>query len=151
TVAHPFLVPDQYSLRLLVKELNWANETCRISELRGRGAEITVKPVIEEGRDMSYPYIFTHDGTTYAIPECSKSKSILLYRLDELTGRWRRETALIDGVDAVNPTVFQYGDLWWLMHSGTAGCGPWSIYLWYSNSLFGQWRPHVANPVKTDV
>jgi hypothetical protein len=100
---------------------------------------------------MSYPYVFGHNRVIYAIPECSELKSILLYRLDEFTGTWRREAVLIDGVDAVNTTVFQYGELWWLMHSGTVGCGPWSLYLWHSHSLHGQWHPHVANPVKTDV
>jgi len=150
-VADPFLIPDQYSVRILVKEFNWPTEKGRISELRGRGTEARVTPVIDEGRHMSYPYVFSHDGAIYAIPECSESKSILLYRLDEPTGTWRRQTTLIDDVDAVKTTVFQYGELWWLMHSGSSGCGPWSLYLWHSHSLLGPWCPHVANPVKTDV
>jgi hypothetical protein len=149
--ADPFLIPDQNSLRILVKEFNWATEKSRISELRGRGTETTVTPVIDEGRRLSYPYVFSHDGAIYAIPECSESKSILLYRLDEPTGTWRRHTVLIDGVDAVKTTVFRYGELWWLMHSGSSGCGPWSLYLWHSHSLLGPWHPHVANPVKIDV
>jgi hypothetical protein len=64
--------------------------------------------LIDEGPHISYPYVLSHAGVIYTIPECSESKSILLYRLDELTGIWHRETVLIDGVDAVNTTVFQY-------------------------------------------
>ncbi|MGH9786510.1 MAG: glucosamine inositolphosphorylceramide transferase family protein, partial [Terriglobia bacterium] len=150
-VADPFLIPAGDSARILVEEFNWSTEKGRISELRGTGTETEITAVIDEGLHMSYPYVFGHDGAIYAIPECGESKSILLYRLDEFTGTWRRDAVLIDHVDAVDATVFQYGGLWWLMHSGSAGCGPWSLYLWHSPSLLGPWKPHVANPVKTDV
>ncbi len=150
-VADPFLIPGEDPRRVLVEEFSWSTETGRISEMRGSGNETTVTPVIDEELHMSYPYVLSHDGVIYAIPECAKRKSILLYRLDEPKGTWRREAVLIDHVDAVDPTVFQYDGLWWLMHSGSSACGPWSLYLWYSPSLLGPWKPHVANPVKTDV
>ena len=62
-----------------------------------------------------------------------------------------RHSTLIDKIDAIDSTVFQHGDRWWLMHSGTKGCGPWSLFLWHAPSPFGPWEPHPANPVKTDV
>ena len=150
-VADPFPISSGDSARILVEEFNWSTEKGRISELRGSGAQTIITPVIDEGLHMSYPYCFRDAGVTYAIPECGEAKSIFLYRLDELTGNWRREAVLLDGVDAVDATVFQHDGRWWLLHSGSVGCGAWSLYVWHAPSLLGPWQPHLANPVKTDV
>jgi len=153
-VADPFFTPSAGGPRLLVEEFNWWTEKGRISELRWperAGEPSTITPVIDEGLHMSYPFVVEHEGALYAIPECAEAKAILLYRLDPETGTWRRERVLIDNVDAVDATVAQHGDRWYLMHSGDTGCGPWSLYLWHAPSLFGPWEPHIANPVKTDV
>ena len=156
-VADPFVIPaseilgDEGPPRILVEELNWSTEKGRISELRGKGAATTITPVIDEGAHMSYPYAFSSDGAIYAIPETGELRSILLYRLDERTGAWRRQAVLIENVDAVDATVFEYEGRWWLMHSGTTGVAPWSLYLWHAPSLLGPWSPHAANPVKMDV
>jgi hypothetical protein len=150
-IADPFLMPSGDPKRVLVEEFNWHTERGRISELRRTATRLEVAPVIDEGIHMSYPYVFAHEGGLYAIPECAQSNSVLLYRLDPQTGIWRREAVLIDGVEAVDATVFQWDGRWWLMHSGVSGCGPWSLYVWYAPSLLGPWTPHVANPVKTDV
>ncbi len=153
-VADPFLLPVEGRPRVLVEELNWSTENGRISELRWpetAGQTTTVTPLIDEGLHMSYPFTFEHEGILYAIPECSRANAILLYRLDPQSGTWQRARTLIDKIDAVDSTVFQYGDMWWLMHSGEEGCGPWSLYLWHATSPFGPWEPHAANPVKTDI
>jgi hypothetical protein len=153
-VADPFLIPSADPPRLLVEEFNWSTEKGRISELRwpeAPGQASTITPVIDEGLHLSYPFILEHEGAMYAIPECADSNAILLYRLHPESGTWRREQTLIDKVDAVDATVFQQGDTWWLMHSGRNGCAAWSLYLWLAPSLFGPWEPHAANPVKTDV
>jgi hypothetical protein len=153
-VADPFLIPSAAGPRLLAEEFNWSTEKGRISELRwpeAPGKASTMTPVIDEGLHMSYPFIFEHEGGVYAIPECAESNAILLYRLDNESGTWHRERTLIDKIDAVDTTVFRQGDIWWLMHSGRSGCGPWSLYLWYAPSPFGPWESHLANPVKTDI
>ena len=154
-VADPFLMPAGNTHRILVEEFNWATEKGRISEIRrsnGASGDFTlVTPVIDEGIHMSYPYAFQHEGVTYAIPETGVTRNILLYRLDEQTGRWTRQATLLDNIDAVDATVFEKDGDWWLMHSGSEGLAQWSLYLWRAPSLLGPWQPHPANPVKTDV
>lgn len=152
-VADPFLLAggDGEPPRILVEEFNWDTEKGRISELRP-GSPSTIAPVIDDGRHMSYPYLFRHGGHLYAVPECATSGSILLYRLDPATGDWKPQTEpLLAGVDAVDATVFEHGGRWWLMYSGVSGCGPWSLYLCHADSPFGPWTPHPGNPVKTDI
>jgi hypothetical protein len=150
-VADPFIIPGGVPERILVEEFNWSTEKGRISELRMEAAQTTISPVTDEGLHMSYPYTFRHAGITYAIPECAEAKSIFLYRLNEAAGTWQREAVLLEDVDAVDSTVFEYDGRWWLMHSESAGRGAWSLYLWHAPALLGPWTPHVANPVKTDV
>ena len=154
-VADPFLIPVGDTDRILVEELNWATEKGRISEIRrtnGTDGELAaVTPVIDEGIHMSYPYVFHHDGVTYAIPETGVARNIVLYRLDADSGVWTRVSTLISEVDAVDATMFERDGTWWLMHSGTQGYAQWSLYLWHAPALSGPWTPHAANPVKTDV
>ncbi len=150
-LADPFILPGEEPVRLLIEEFSWSTEKGRISELRGKGSHTTVTPVIDEGAHMSYPYVFSHDGVIYAIPECGELQSVLLYRLDKLTGTWRKEAVLIENIDAVDATVFQYEGRWWMLYSGTTGAATWSLFVWHAPGLLGPWSPHAANPVKTDV
>ncbi len=153
-IADPFPLPDSGGDRILAEEFNWSSEKGRLIEIRrntrgGSLSEFTV--VCDERRHMSYPFIFEHRGDMWMLPECAQSQSIPLYRLDPDKGIWRYERPLIDGLGAVDATVFQYQDRWYLMHSGTSGCGPWSLYIWHAESPLDRWTPHPANPVKTDV
>jgi len=150
-IADPFLLPVSGEPRILVEEFDWLPEKGRICELRGAKERMTITPVIDEGLHMSYPYVFVHEGATYAIPECAESCQVRLYRLDESLGTWSRVAILLDGLQAVDSTVFIHDGRWWMMHSADEGCGPWSLFLWHAPSLLGPWQPHVANPVKTDV
>jgi hypothetical protein len=155
-VADPFLVPGRDDeARLLVEEFNWYSERGRISELwgsqNGTGALDRIAPLGDESLHMSYPFVFEHDGSLYAIPECAESGGILLYKIDEATGLWNRQGYLIENVKAVDATLFRFENRWWLMHSGTEGCEPWSLSLWHADDFRGPWTPHPANPVKTDL
>ena len=151
-VADPFPISETDPARILVEEFNWSTEKGRISELRTNGAETTITPVIDEGLHMSYPYTFRHDGVTYAIPESDEAKSVFLYRLDEATGHWSKEAVLLEGVSALDATVFEHNGRWWLLCSANdTGCGPWSLFVWHAPALRGPWQPHIANPVKTNV
>jgi len=152
-VADPFLLPVPGETRLLAEELNYFTEQGRIVEI-GRGPEgklSTIAPVFDEGVHMSYPYTFEFEGSVYAIPETSQANEIRLYQRNPDTGGWSRVKTLIEGIDAVDTTVFEYGGSWWLLHSRTQGTGPWSLYVWNAPSLFGLWKPHPGNPVKTDI
>ena len=156
-VADPFLLPSPDNLvdgaaRIMVEELNWSTERGRICELRIDGdGHTSITPLIDDGLHLSYPFAFVHNGVTYAMPECSESRAIRLYRLNPATGAWSPDHVLIENIDAVDATVFEYQDRWWLLHSGTKGCAPWSLYVWHAPDLLGPWQPHTANPVKTDA
>ena len=145
------LIDDADPSRILVEEFDWETEKGRISELRLEATGAYITPAIDEGSHLSYPYTFRHEGITYAIPESEKAGGIFLYRLDDATREWSQEAVLVEGVSALDATLFEHDGRWWLMYSQTGGCGPWSLYLQHAPDLKGPWEPHIANPVKTDV
>lgn len=152
-VADPFLVPAGDETRLLAEEFQYYGERGRIVEMRrgGDGKLSALIPAIDAGVHMSYPYVIQHEGSVYAIPESGDAREVRLYRLDPSSGSWLYVKNLITGVDAVDSTVFEDGNSWWLLHSGASGVGRWSLYVWSAPSLLGPWSPHPGNPVKTDV
>lgn len=152
-VADPCLVPSRDGIRILCEEFDWFSEIGRILELR-EGPDGSLSrgvPAIPESTHMSYPYVFEHGGETYCIPECAHRREIALYRWDQDTKRWTLDKVLLQNIPAVDSTVFQANGAWWLLHSGAEGVGKWSLYVWTADDLHGPWRPHPANPVKTDV
>jgi hypothetical protein len=146
-IADPFPLNDEDPSRILIEEFDWGTERGRISEISANG----VKPVIDEGSHLSYPFVFRDKGATYCVPESGDAKGIFLYRLNESIGAFSRLATLADGLSAVDSTLFEHNGKWWMLYSQTTGCGPWSLYVMHAPNLLGPWEPHVANPVKTDV
>ena len=152
-LADPGLAPSPEGLRVLCEEFSWFSESGRILEIREAqdGSLSRGTPAIDEPVHMSYPYVIEHEGETYCIPECMERSEVALYRWDRNTKRWTRESVLLEGLAAVDATVFQAEGAWWMLHSVGEGVGRWSLYVWKAESLQGPWRPHPGNPVKTDV
>ena len=152
-LADPTLIPTSEGVRILCEEFSWLSESGRILELRPApdGTLSHGTPAIDEPAHMSYPYVLEDAGRLYCIPECAERSEVPLYRWDPDPGRWVRDGVLLEGVDAVDATVFRAGGAWWLFHSLAHGVGQWSLYVWKAEDLHGPWQPHPANPVKTDV
>lgn len=110
----------------------------------------------EEDIHMSYPYMFTHDNNVYCTPEIHESNEVKLYRI-ERPDKWITETTLVDGIQAVEPTVIHHGDYWWLFFMRSENLYDseryqhTKLFLYYSSNLFHGWEPHYNNPVKTDI
>ena len=152
-VADPSLVPSPDGVRILCEEFSWFSEKGRILEI-SQGPDGSLSrglPAIDEPVHMSYPYVLEHGGEIFCIPECAERREVALYRLDRSTKRWMRDSVLMEGIAAVDATVFQAHGAWWLLNSEAEGVGQWSLYVWGAKDLRGPWRPHPANPVKTDV
>ena len=152
-VADPTLVPSRDRIRILCEEFSWLSDSGRILEIGAApdGSLSRGWPAIDERVHMSYPYVLEHEGEIYCVPECVERREVALYRWDRNADRWTRDTVLLEDIAAVDATLFQGDGVWWLLHSGGPGVGQWSLYVWTADDLRGPWRPHPANPVKTDV
>jgi hypothetical protein len=100
---------------------------------------------------MSYPYLLEHEGDVYCIPESADVPGLHLYKATAFPYRWVECATLIEGLVAVDPTVFRHGDRWWLLCAEREGDHNSRLHAWYAPDLFGPWAPHAANPIKTDV
>jgi hypothetical protein len=147
-------------------------ETMAAKERRGFIAAWRVTPegtvrlgpaIDEKGLHLSYPYLCEWNGQLYCIPEQCESEAIMLYRVVEFPTRWERIGPILLGVRAADPTLFQFGDHWWLAYVEERrnlfeGGRFWRtrpdsvtrLMLWYATGLTDQWRPHALNPVKID-
>jgi hypothetical protein len=99
---------------------------------------------------VSYPYLLEDQDRVYCVPETYQAREIALYEAEKFPHKWRKVASLIRNFPAVDGTVFQYDGRWWLACSSYP-MGRDSVFMWHAQDLFGPWRPHSRNPVKTDI
>ncbi len=141
-------------LDILYERLDYLHRKGSICAVGFTGGSPTPRPrvAMEEPVHMSYPYIFEHEGQTYCIPETNQAKEVAVYQSVKFPSDWKRtDHRFLSGIRAIDTTVFQHGGLWWLMCTDRDGGGDNNLYAWYATDIWGPWRPHALNPVKTDV
>lgn len=122
--ADPFFCDIQGDvIRLFAEEFLPARGRGRISLLEvvhkdGRFLLTGVRPVLEKGTHLSFPYVFRDNASVYVLPEHHKSGKTTLYRYDPDSG------VLADGqvlahAPLIDPCLFEADGRYYLM--GTDG------------------------------
>jgi hypothetical protein len=113
--------------------------------------EYNLKPVLQRAHHMSYPYIFSENGTIYCIPETHETRNVCLYKKVDET--WEYTRTLIEDLPIVDPVLFRYHDLYWIFctHQNDGFYGNLKLYAYYAENLESTWQPHPLNPLKCDV
>jgi hypothetical protein len=116
------------------------------------GVASTPFPVLEEPHHLSYPFIFTHANHVWMIPESGEARGIYLYRAEQFPYRWKRETCLIEGIEAYDATLLRHAGRFWLfVCERICNSSSWdSLSLFHADSLTGPWLP-ARNPVVVDA
>lgn len=152
--ADPFLHRANGRTFLFVEEYPYADRRGLISAAEVVGDRLLAAPVpvLKRPYHLSYPFVFEHDGEFYMIPETGESRSVELYRAVEYPWKWELSAVLMQGAVFSDATVLFHDGLWWLFVTadwfGTSTQDELSIF--YSETLQGDWQPHLANPVKSD-
>ncbi len=111
-------------------------------------------PVLSRPHHLSYPHVFEWDGGLFMIPESAQARTVDLYRCVRFPDDWRHEATLLRSVRAVDPTLHQEGDRWWLFANigveEAAHCHD-ELFLFWAPSPLGPWTPHPSNPVVSDA
>ena len=153
--ADPFVIDRNGSSYLFFEELVFANNKGIISctEIDETGHCHRTRPVLEMDYHLSYPFVFEWEGEMYMLPETHDSGQILLFRGLNFPDGWKLEQVLMDGVWAVDPTLFQHDGKFWLFAGGIKRNGAINseLYLFFSDTPFGPWNSHPLNPVVADV
>jgi hypothetical protein len=156
TWADPFVLEKNGRYFVFFEELAFARGKAHISMVeleRGRPPTPPVK-VLERPYHLSYPFLVEEEGELYMIPESAQNGTVELYRCVDFPQRWRLEKVLLEGVRLVDSTLHRGADRWWMFANAAA---PGSrvfddeLHLYSAPGLFGDWRPHPANPVKSDA
>jgi hypothetical protein len=122
-----------------------------VASIKDGAASIPV-PVLEEPHHLSYPFIFEHDNEVWMIPESGEARGVYLYRAEQFPYRWRRESCLIDGIEAYDATLLRHAGRFWLfVCERICNSSSWDILsLFHADSLIGPWLP-AHNPVLVDA
>ena len=109
--------------------------------------------VLERPYHISYPFLFNWAGELFMLPETQHNHSIEIFRCMQFPTRWELAATLMEGVDAVDSTLFQQGDRWWMFATGFGDTASkfQSLSLFAADCPFGPWRAHPHNPVVQDL
>jgi hypothetical protein len=150
-IADPFVLKIGH-LRLLAERFNWSTNRACIVEANLEDAPcVAFKEAVDEGVHMSYPYLFEFDGHFYCMPEMSQKRCVSLYEFDLAREVWTPKHTIINDFPAVDATLLQFADRWWLFCATSEEPKNAKLFIWHSSDLFGLWEPHIGNPVKVDV
>jgi hypothetical protein len=123
------------------------------AELHGDGTLGDTQPVLTRNYHLSYPFVFEWHGDIYLLPETWDNKTVEVYGAVDFPQRWELAGVLLTKVTAVDPTILKHNGRLWLFAAGLGGLGTElsELSLFFSDSLFGEWRPHPKNPVVCDI
>lgn len=152
--ADPFVTAWNSRHVIFFEDYDYSSDTGRIScvELSGDGPS-EPQVVLEVDHHLSYPFTFALNGSLFMMPETAAKRTIELYRLEEFPTRWTPDRVLMEDVDALDPTLLAHDGRFWLFANMLDGPGRAEdeLYLFWSDSLEGEWVPHPSNPIVSDV
>ncbi len=151
-LADPFALTEINKSHIFFEEFIYKNRKGNISYACYENGRFSKKKiVIKEPFHLSYPYLFKYKGSYHIIPESYEANKVILYKATNFPLKWEKERILLDNFAGVDNTLFRHNNTWWLFSSNRYDGENSNLCLFFSDSLFGKWKPHPLNPIKTDV
>ncbi|OGI04106.1 MAG: hypothetical protein A2Y25_11440 [Candidatus Melainabacteria bacterium GWF2_37_15] len=153
--ADPFLIQNKQKTYIFFEDYYYEKNKGVISymEILSNGAFSKPKTVLEKDYHLSYPFVFEEYGKFYMIPETLGNRTIELYEAVDFPEQWKLKKVLFRDINAVDSTLLKYNGKYWLFTNIAEKAGYLcdELFLFYSDSLFGQWISHPKNPIVSDV
>lgn len=153
--ADPFPVNIEDKDYVFFEDFNYARNKGEISyiEIDKNGNHSAPEVVLQKDYHLSYPFIFTYKDRIYMIPETNENNSIQIFEAVDFPHKWSFKKDLINNIRAVDATIVQYNEKYWLFANEVDNndSSTRDLLLFYSDSPFGNWTPHPKNPVISDV
>jgi hypothetical protein len=99
---------------------------------------------------LSYPFTYSTDEQVVCLPEMAAERRQVMYVLHP-DGPPRELCLVADNVAMADPTLFEYGGLYWIAYNDADLGLHENLCLRYAARLDGPWTPHPLNPVKVDI
>jgi len=146
-VADPFLVREEGVWHLFFELFNTTSGRGEIGVATSRDLSFWQFKgvVLAEPFHLSYPFVLKSGDAYFMMPESRASHSIRLYRATSFPFQWKLEKVLIEG-DYSDPSPVFFQGRWWIF----ACKAPYSLALFYADSLYGPWHEHPMSPMYKD-
>ena len=95
---------------------------------------------------LAYPYVFSHNGEQWIIPENAESGQCIAYRIDNKLNI-TDQVVLLD-LPAVDPSLVVHEGKFYLFCGLKDQLTNEKLYVFWSDSFGGPYMPHELNPVK---
>jgi hypothetical protein len=156
--ADPFVIERNGKTYIFFEDFSHATGKAVISfiSIDAEGEYSAPEVALEEDYHLSYPHLFELDGMTYLLPESKNHRTIQLYQALDFPNKWSVSHVLQEDVSAVDSTLVQHQEKFWLFTSGLRSQAAWfdgdsELFLFFADCLQGPWRPHPRNPIVLDV
>lgn len=153
--ADPFAIEREGRYFIFFEELPFRTRKGRIMviEVFEDGDPGEPQVALERPYHLSYPLVFTWEGSLYMMPETAANGTVEVYRCEEFPLRWRLHRVFLENISAYDATLWQDKDRWW-MFVNVAEPGADSsdeLHLYSGMTPLGPWTAHRSNPVVSDV
>lgn len=154
--ADPHLIKHQENTYLFFERMYADNKPAHIAYARldENGQIGPVGKALTEKHHLSFPYVFTHEGDHYMIPETASVNQVSLYKATRFPDQWEHQHVLLDNMNAADSVLLQHEGLWWMFtccQSHRSVDERDEMHLFYAEKLTGPWTAHPLNPVLTGV
>jgi len=152
----PFVQEKNNCYYVFIEEKMYATGLGRIAclTLDQEGRLLSNQVVLERSYHLSYPYIFKQGSETFMIPETASNRTVELYRCVRFPDRWEFVKTMMTDVYAVDTTLLEHEDKYWLFTNvkTPGGSSLDALHLYYAASPFAnRWTAHPHNPVVRDI
>ena len=154
--ADPFVIHRDDCYYVFIEEKLYGTGLGRIAclTLDSESKLLSQQVVLERPYHLSYPFIFEQGRELYMIPESAANRTIELYRCTHFPDHWEFVKNLLSDIFAVDATLLQHDDQYWLFANVKAPSGSSldALYLFHNADVFADaWTPHPRNPIVQDI
>jgi hypothetical protein len=151
--ADPFIlsVTDRV-IKILIEEYMYEERKGHIALLdidKNNYRLIGNKTILDLQTHLSFPFIFRENNTIYVIPENSESGALSIYEYNTVSEILEFKKILVS-CPLVDPVIVKYGGLYYLLCTYKGKNENADLYVYYSDSLMGDYHELALNPVKSD-
>lgn len=103
--------------------------------------------VLEESCHLSFPFVFEDDGHIYMIPETSTINEIRLYEGTKDCKDFKYIKTIMAGSRYVDTCIYKKENLYYLFTSIQHDDNSYTLELYTSDSILGEWQVHPSSPI----
>lgn len=151
-LADPFFLPETKSdnLKILLEDFSITDNYGKISMIE-LDSKLEIKEnniLLDTSTHLSYPFIFKEYERIFIFPESGNQKKLSCYEYISETKTLQFVKDIIN-LPLFDSTIFRHENKYWLFGVLMDAEGTnYELNVYFADSLLGNYRPHLKNPIK---